>query len=97
MNTDSYNSLPPDLQQILTDTTYVWYDNFNELDAGDSMASMGLCEEMQHTFVNLTPEEVDVWYNLVKGPVHDAWIADCEAAGLPGQAVYDRVLELARE
>lgn len=94
MNTEVLNSLPPDLRDVLLTTGHYWFDKFKELDAADITSSVAYCEENNHTFTNLTPEEVAVWYDLVKEPLHDAWIAECEAAGLPGQAIYDRALEL---
>ena len=97
MNTDVLNSLPSDLRDILLNSGHYWFDKFNELDAADIARSQSYCEENNHTFTYLTPEEIQVWYELVKGPLHNAWIAECEAAGLPGQAVYDRALELAAE
>jgi TRAP-type C4-dicarboxylate transport system substrate-binding protein len=92
MNTAKFNSLPADLQKILIDSGQMWTDTQAELDVQSMEQALAMCEG--HTFTNLTPEQIKVWYDLVKAPIHDKWIAECEAAGLPGQEVYDRALEL---
>jgi len=97
MNTDVLNSLPPDLRDIMLNSSHYWFDKFNELDAADIAGAAAFCEENNHTMTELTPAEIEVWYNMVKDTIHADWIAECEAAGLPGQAVYDRALELAQE
>jgi len=97
MNTEKLNSLPPDLKQIVLDSGSIWYDRFSELDAADILGAQEYVEANNHTITYLTPEQIAVWYDLVKEPIHDAWIADCEAKGLPGQAVYDEALRLAQE
>jgi hypothetical protein len=52
------------------------------------------CKDRNHTFTELTPQEIKVWYDLVKKPIHDRWIAEAEAKGLPGRAVYNETLRL---
>ena len=94
-NADIWNSLPADIQGIIMDSGQIWHDMFLEADLGFQGFTRGLCEEWGHNFVYLTPEEIEVWRNLVKGTVHEAWIAECEAKGLPGQAVYEEALRLA--
>lgn len=93
MNTAKFNSLPADLQQVLVDSGAVWLQKHTEWDNKSMDFAMDMTEG--HTFTMLTDEEISVWYNLVKAPIHDKWIADCEAAGLPGQEVYDRARVLA--
>jgi TRAP-type C4-dicarboxylate transport system substrate-binding protein len=97
MNNDVFNSLPPDVQAIIEESGPVWHDMFLEADLGFQGFTMGVCQEAGHEFVYLTPEEIAVWQDLVKNTVHQDWIDECEAAGLPGQAVYDRALELIAE
>lgn len=97
MNNDVFNSLPADVQEVIEKSGPVWHDMFLEADLGFQGFTRGLCEEAGHSFVNLTPEEIAVWRDLVKDTVHKKWIDECETAGLPGQAVYDRALELIEE
>ena len=55
---------------------------------------MGDAKSFGHKFTYLSPKEVRVWYDLVKGPIHDKWIEEAEAKGLPGKAVYNATLEM---
>jgi TRAP-type C4-dicarboxylate transport system substrate-binding protein len=95
MNKDFFNGLPDDLQQILLDSGAKWLEFQESWDNISMENAMAMVEG--HTMTYLTPEEIAVWRDLVKAPIHDEWIADCEAAGLPGQELYDRALELIEE
>lgn len=92
MNTEKLNSLPQNLQKILIDSGQVWFEKQKALDIQSMEQAMAMCEG--HTFTELTPQEIEVWYNTVKSDIHDSWIEECEASGLPGQKVYDRALQL---
>ena len=95
MNLDTWNSLPADIQAIFEEAEPVYMDTlFGIEETVFTQGALDFCEAEGHTFTYLTAEEIEAWYDVVKGPVHDAWIAAAEAAGLPGQEIYDRVLEL---
>lgn len=93
-NEKKWNSYPPDVQKILTDSIHFYTEKFYELDYGLQDISVGFCKEKNHTFTNLTPREIKVWYNLVKEPIHNKWIEEAEAKGLPGKKVYKYTLKL---
>lgn len=97
MSTDVLNGLPSDLQDLLRDTGSYWCEQFTIATAADIEASMAFCEENNHTFKYLTPAEIAEWRDVIQEDVINTWIDECEAAGLPGQAVYDRVMELIQE
>ena len=97
INTEVLESLPGSLQDILLDSGHYWYDEFKMHDDADQQLCWDICETDNHTMVYLTPAEIQEWYDLVKDVVHEAWIDEAEAAGLPGQEVYDRALELIAE
>jgi C4-dicarboxylate-binding protein DctP len=92
MNKDFFNGLPSDMQQVILDSGQKWLEIQAANDKLSMESAMSMCTE--HTFTNLTPEQIGVWRDLVKAAIHDEWIADCEAAGLPGQDVYDRAFEI---
>ena len=94
MNNNVFNDLPSDTQKIIEDSAPVWHDMFLEADLGFQGFTKGICEEAGHNFVYLTDGEIAAWSDMVKATVHQDWIDECEAAGLPGQKVYDRALEL---
>jgi TRAP-type C4-dicarboxylate transport system substrate-binding protein len=96
MSTEVLESLPADLQTLITsdESRAAWYEAFKGYDDADIAASVGIAEAANDTFVNLTSSEIADWRAIIQEDVIDAWIADCEAAGLPGQAVYDRVMDM---
>ena len=94
MNTKKLNSLPPDLKKILFDAGAVWHESFKQQEVGFHAVIMEEAKKWNHTFIRLTPEQIAVWYNLVKEPVHNKWIKDAEAKGRPGQEVYKMALDL---
>ena len=96
MSTEVLESLPADLQTLLTsdESQAAWYDAFVGYDNADIALAQAICEANNDTFVNLTSEEIADWRAIIQEDVIDAWIADCEAAGLPGQEVYDRVMDM---
>lgn len=94
MSTEVLNGLPSDLKNLLINSGDVWFNKFSELDAADMAGALALCEENHHNFVELTPAQIADWRAIIQEDVIDAWIADCESAGLPGQEVYDRLMEL---
>ncbi|UCH06641.1 MAG: TRAP transporter substrate-binding protein [Deltaproteobacteria bacterium] len=97
MNPKKFNSLPPDLQKIMEESGKVWTEEQKKLDFPLQDTAVGFCKGKNHTFTNLTPQGIKVWYDLVKKPIHDKWIADAEAKGLPGKAVYEEALKLITE
>lgn len=92
MNKDFFNGLPGDLQDILIESGDKWLEFQTANDNLSMESAMAICTD--HTFTDLTPTQIAVWRDLIKADIHDEWIADCEAAGLPGQELYDRVLEI---
>jgi TRAP-type C4-dicarboxylate transport system substrate-binding protein len=97
MNTKVLNGLPADVQKILKDNAHVWYDVFREMDTGHIMHTQKLVKDWGHKMTYLTPEQVKVWYDLVKGPVHDKWIKEGQDMGRPAQKVYNKALQLIKD
>ena len=94
MNTKVLNGLPPDLKKLLLDSGSIWYEKFKELDVMEQEKAQKTADKLEHKFTYLTPEQIKVWYDLVKGPVHEKWIQDAEAKGLSGKKVYKAALKL---
>ena len=97
MNTRKLNSLPSDLQKLIMNSGSIWYNRFKELDAADQIKAKKDAEGWGHKFIYLTPAQIKVWYDVVKGPIHDKWIKEAEAKGLPGKAVYNKALKLIKK
>jgi hypothetical protein len=96
-NQDSWNKLPSDVQKTIRDAERYYREPFYAGDLGFQKMTMGNAKKMGHSFTYLTSEEIKVWYNLVKKPIHDKWIEAVEARGLPGKAVYNDVLKILRK
>jgi TRAP-type C4-dicarboxylate transport system substrate-binding protein len=93
-NERSWNKLPADIQQKIAGVRSAYTEPFFAGDLGFQKKTMGDAKKFGHDFVYLTPDEIKVWYDLVKGPIHDKWIKEAESKGLPGKVVYDTVLQM---
>lgn len=97
MSMKTWNKLPPDIQKVFNDINpeFGARAEFERSLRLDAMA-LSDAEELGHTFIKNTPEEVAAWQEIVK-PLHEKWITGAEAKGLPARAVYDEVKRLIRE
>lgn len=102
MSLEKFNSLPSDIQDaIMSECGYEaskWYGKYYS-DALDDAGNKEIAEyakETGHELVHYTlpPDEAARWQEVGAKPIWDAWIANMEAKGLPGQAVLDEVLKL---
>lgn len=94
MNIDKYNSLPPEVQQIIENSRQPWADKFAELDKATQIATINSVKEMNHKITYLTADQIKTWHDAVKETILDKWINDAENKGLPGKAVYEETLRL---
>jgi len=96
MNLKTWNSLPPDIQKIFEDLSPWLGQGIIKGDNGYIAMVIGKAKEMGHTFITPTPAEMALWREAVQ-PVHDKWIADAEAKGLPAKAVYEEAKKLIKQ
>ena len=96
MNLKTWNSLPPDIQKIFEDLSPWLGQEIIKADVGYVAMVIGKAKEMGHTFITPTPAEMKLWREAAQ-PVHDKWIADTEAKGLPGKAVYKEATRLLKK
>lgn len=97
MNPKKFENLPKDLQKVLEDSGKVWTQEMARLDFPLQKTAVDFVKEKGHKITSLTPDEVRVWYNLVKEPIHNQWIKEAEAKGLPAKALYDDTLSLIKK
>jgi len=97
MNRDSFAALPSDIQQIILDSAL----EFNEPSLQDSINTAiegrAYAESIGHEVVDLSPAEIQLWYDLAK-PIHEKWIANCEAAGFDNaRTIYNDMMAMVEE
>jgi TRAP-type C4-dicarboxylate transport system substrate-binding protein len=95
-NLDVWNSLTPDLQKIIEDATRWRMDEIIKFDIGEINRIIDFYKKQNHTFTYLTPQELQLWQEAAK-PIHDQWIAEQEAKGLPAKAVYEEARQLIKK
>jgi TRAP-type transport system periplasmic protein len=82
MNKNKWNSLPPDIQKIVTQVSEEYSGQFAKL--WDSMDQEGIKESVakKHTFINLSKEEEERWRQRIQ-PLYDLFVKEKSAKGLP--------------
>ena len=95
-NLKKWNSLPPDIRKIFEDLGPWLAETLIKGDSGYEAMVMGKAKEMGHTFITPNPEEIQSWLDAVK-PIHEKWIKDTAAKGLPAKAVYEEAKRLIKE
>lgn len=98
MNKDKWESLPPDIQQIITDTTKKFYAEhlptlFNRIDAGGLKY---IKEKRNVEVITLSEEEQALWLGKIE-PLQDKYVASLNEKGLPGDDILKTVKELAEK
>ena len=85
MNRQTWESLPEDLQDIITEVSSEWIPLHGQAwnDADDE--AIELMEEMEREFVDLSEEEREIWLGRV-APILDDYVKKTSDAGLPGEA-----------
>ena len=96
MNKDVWNSLPPDLQEIVRDTTEKFHEEV-AIGLWDMQVESALkfsVDEFGLELIDLTEEETARWMELVE-PVQEDFVAEMEAKGLPGREALEVAKKLA--
>jgi TRAP-type C4-dicarboxylate transport system substrate-binding protein len=97
MNLKSYNNLPPDIQKIINDTAHIFGDRFMELSTADDEKGIEQAKKAGHVFTYLSNQEITPWREIASRTLHDKWIKDGKAKGLPAEAVYNEMVRLIQE
>lgn len=97
MNLNTWNSLPKDIQEIIDGITgekvaamgYTAYDELRE-------SALKTCKEAGHE-IYVLPEGEMAKIRALSATIHEQWIKDMEAKGLPGKAVFDECVRLIKK
>jgi TRAP-type C4-dicarboxylate transport system substrate-binding protein len=93
MNPDSFARLPPDLQELIVETTTGVSEEIGKLwDAADAPGKAYLQAEGGEV-IELTPDEMAV-FRQIGEEVTEKVVADLAGQGLPAQEVYELMREL---
>jgi len=93
MNMDTWNKLPPEAQKAFIDLQ-PWVEQ-EDLKLNTQLIERGraAARKMGHSIIKLTPEEGELWVKATV-PIREKWVADHEAKGLPGKAIYEEAQRL---
>lgn len=95
MNEAKWNSLPPDVQQVLTETTgeAISMALGRALDDGEKEDRV-LLEKEGHTFSDLAPDERMRWRERIQPALKASWLEEIEKSGLADpDALYAKATE----
>lgn len=94
VNLDTWNSLPKDLQDIITESAAFFVEYEAETFDFYQIQGITYAEEAvpEWESIYLTPEEEARWIEIVQAEAQEQ-IAELEAEGLPAQKVYDELID----
>ena len=93
MNLAKWNSLPADLQKIITDVSKEYEEITAKAWEDSDKSGYKFAQNLGHVFIKLSDEESAKFKEAVK-PVFDEYIKNANAKGVDGQAVFDAVREM---
>jgi TRAP-type C4-dicarboxylate transport system substrate-binding protein len=89
INMDAFNELPPELQDIMLECADEAVEDGLEYLDGKIAGGLQDLEDVGVITIDFPASEMQRFRDLACTPVWADWIADMEAQGLPGQAVFD--------
>lgn len=96
VNIDAWNALPDEYQTIAIEARDVAYAAFEEAYVSAGGAAMKAFESDGLTIVDFSEDELKKFRDLAGVPVWEAWIAEAEANGQPGQELFDIMMSAAK-
>jgi len=96
MNLDTWNKLPPDVQKAIDDASSKITAKIAQTTVDVNAQYIAeIKKEGGHTFIMLTQEEADQWYQAAVSE-HQKYLEKAEAKGLPAKELYEAALKMAR-
>ncbi|MCW3489818.1 TRAP transporter substrate-binding protein [Dethiobacter alkaliphilus] len=94
MNRETWNSLPPSVQEIFNEVNEKYVVEYGKLRTDYTVEGQQFAvEDFGHEVIELEENELQRWLEKIM-PIPQQWVADTEADGLPGQQIYDLFVEL---
>ena len=93
-NRNRWNSLPKELQKVITDVTNeMMPDKLCAAVTAEGEKGRKSVLERKQEIYNIPPKERARWVATAQ-PVQDKWVKSMEAKGLPGRAILDEATKL---
>ena len=96
MSAKTFGRLPLDVQRIFEEEGARYGLEAMEVDEGEIQRATNAGKEMKHTFINLSPQEVQAWAEHATD-IHQQWVTEMESKGKPAKAIYEEAKRLIRE
>jgi TRAP-type C4-dicarboxylate transport system substrate-binding protein len=96
INKERFNRFPPEVQKIIKDNARWASTELTESEEKNRIKSENMFREIGHNVIYLTREETELWRKAA-APVHEQWINEMEAKGLPGKRLYTEAKRLIKE
>jgi len=96
MNLDTWNKLPPNVQKAIDEASAKITARIAQTTVDVNAQYIAeIKKEGGHTFIMLTQEEADQWYQAAVSE-HQKYLEKAEAKGLPAKELYEAALKMAR-
>lgn len=92
MNKDKWNKLPTDIQETITQINHEWAIKHGKAWDTSDYNGMRFGLTMGNSFIGIPEDEAKRWKEAVE-PVYQTYIDKCAEKGLPGQDVFDYLME----
>jgi TRAP-type C4-dicarboxylate transport system substrate-binding protein len=96
MNWDTWNSLPPDIQQVFEDNYETWIEENHRKIVAVEQEGIGFATQLGNTFSELPQEELDEFYDLMDANFREI-MADLDAKGYRATDIYNEIRSLVEE
>lgn len=93
MNLDTWNSLPPDIQKIITELSAESGQYMVDVVTKEGEVAKKIITDIGGEVIELEPAEMDRWVEKTK-PLWDEWASKMDAKGLPGRKVLEETIQL---
>jgi TRAP-type transport system periplasmic protein len=93
MSKAKWDSMPADIQKIITDASAWYTDEAVKMDMTEIQKALKVATDAKNTITYLTPAEIKVWSDAA-APVHQEWIKDMESKGKQVAPLYEEAKKL---
>jgi len=96
INTDAFDALPAQYKELLMEAKELGYTALKEANEAGTEKALDEFEQQGLEKVKFSDEEMSRFREKAADPVWQEWIEENEAAGVPAQELFDRVMKIVR-